>query len=203
MQHKVYEIFPTLVMKFNLERDFSNDEISFIHDTKTKVYKNYGNYSSTNTFILNEPQMSELKKFCESSLEFYFEEFYKPLTKVKSTITQSWLNYTENNQHHHGHTHPNSLISGVFYISANKDSDRICFCRNDYKQISIAEREKNDYNTDEIEFKVNSGELLLFPSNLIHKVPLKNDKDLRISLAFNSFITGEIVFLRSLNYLKL
>lgn len=203
MEHKVYEIFPTLVMKFNLKRDFSDNEIAFINDTKLKVYKNYGNHSSTNTFILNQPEMAEIKKFCENSLEFYFEEFYKPLTKVKSIITQSWLNYTENNQHHHGHTHPNSLISGVLYINANKDLDRICFCRNDYKQISIAEREKNDYNTDEIEFKVNKGELLLFPSNLIHKVPLKNDKDIRISLAFNSFITGEIGFLRSLNYLKL
>jgi uncharacterized protein (TIGR02466 family) len=203
MEHKIYEIFPTLVMKFNLERDFLDNEIAFINDTKPKVYKNYGNHSSTNTFILNEPELAEIKKFCENSLEFYFEEFYKPLTKVKSTITQSWLNYTENNQHHHGHTHPNSLISGVLYINANKDLDRICFCRNDYKQISIAEREKNDYNTDEIEFKVNKGELLLFPSNLIHKVPLKNDKDIRISLAFNSFITGEIGFLRSLNYLKL
>lgn len=203
MEHKKYEIFPTLVMKFNLNRNFTNTELEFIEKQKDYCYKNYANKSSTNTFILNELELININEFCTKSLEFYFDEVFKPKTNVKSVITQSWLNYTENNQHHHGHTHPNSLLSGVLYINTNKELDRICFGRTNYRQISIAEREKNDYNTDEVEFKVGVGELLIFPSSLYHRVPPKKDNNIRISLAFNSFLKGEIGYIRSLNYLEL
>jgi uncharacterized protein (TIGR02466 family) len=203
MEHKKYDIFPTLVMKFNLNRRFTEKELNFVIAEEQKCNKNYANKSSTNTYILNESELSDINTFCNNALEFYFDEVYKPLTKVKSIITQSWLNYTNIKQHHHGHTHPNSLISGVLYIKANKEIDRICFGRTNYKQISIAERERNDYNTDEVEFKVGEGELILFPSNLYHRVPPKEDDTVRISLAFNSFVKGEIGFVRSLNYLEL
>ena len=53
----------------------------------------------------------------------YFEEIYKPKSKVELYITQSWCNYTKENQHHHKHRHPNSFIYGVYYIDLNEQKD--------------------------------------------------------------------------------
>ena len=50
-------------------------------------------------------------------------------TKLKTIeiyITISWINYTETNQYHHAHSHPNSVISGVYYIETD-ESDTITF----------------------------------------------------------------------------
>jgi hypothetical protein len=42
----------------------------------------------------------------------------------------------------------------------------ISFRRNDYKQIQILYKEANDYNTIQTDIKVESGDLVLFPSNI-------------------------------------
>jgi ectoine hydroxylase-related dioxygenase (phytanoyl-CoA dioxygenase family) len=50
---------------------------------------------------------------------------------------------------------------------------------------------------------LNSGELILFPSNLTHSVP-ENKADLpRISLAFNTFAKNSLGSIDSLTYLPL
>ena len=64
-------------------------------------------------------------------------------------------------------------------------------------------KEYNDYNTDEVDFKVGTGELLLFPSSLQHRVTVKKTETPRISLAFNSFVKGELGHIKALNYLEL
>jgi cupin superfamily acireductone dioxygenase involved in methionine salvage len=64
-------------------------------------------------------------------------------------------------------------------------------------------KEYNDYNSDEVDFKVKTGELLLFPSHLQHRVNTTKNDNVRISLAFNSFVKGEFGHIQALNYLEL
>jgi hypothetical protein len=52
-------------------------------------------------------------------------------------LTQSWLNYTKPGQFHHKHAHPNSFISGVLYMKAARQRDKIYFYKDGYKQISL------------------------------------------------------------------
>lgn len=202
MEHKSFDIFPTSVYKFKLDRTFTDFELSFFDKHKNVVYKNFGNSFSSNFNILDEPEMSSLKSFCEDSLNFYFEKIYCPQYNVSPYITQSWLNWTYKGEYHHTHNHPNSIISGVFYIKANKDKDSITFTKPEYKQIDIIPRNLNDYNSSEVDFIVDNFELLLFPSNLYHRVNTIQEGE-RISLAFNSFVKGELGSLKTLSYLKL
>ncbi len=53
--------------------------------------------------------------------------YYNNPNNITPYITQSWLNYTETNQYHHKHQHPNSLVSGVFYINCDDKFDKIKF----------------------------------------------------------------------------
>ena len=43
------------------------------------------------------------------------------MSSIHLKITQSWINFTKKGEYHHPHAHPNSLISGVFYVEADKD----------------------------------------------------------------------------------
>ena len=79
----------------------------------------------------------------------------------------------------------------------------ISFRRNDYKQIQILYKEANDYNTIQTDIKVESGDLVLFPSNISHYVPRIENSKTRTSLAFNSFVYGDIGLPEHLNYVKI
>jgi uncharacterized protein (TIGR02466 family) len=203
MDYKIIDIFPTAVMKFKLNREFTKNESDFVNTHENIFHPNAGNKFSKNTFILNELEMKDINKFCDDALQTYFKNIINPITNTSIKITQSWLNYTKMNGFHHEHDHPNSIISGVFYMSAEKDKDVISFRRSDYKQIQIFYKEANDYNTAQTDIRIESGDLVLFPSNISHFVPQTKSTNTRISLAFNSFIYGELGLPDALNYVKI
>ena len=106
---------------------------------------------------------------------------------------------------HHEHKHPNSFISGVFYISADASCDQISFI-NPFlldRDFVIGKGQSNCFNSEEWHYPVKTGELVLFPSYQHHFVkPLIGDKN-RISLAFNVIPTGTIGQAADLNELRL
>ncbi len=186
----IENLFPTPIGRYKLERDLLSDELSFVQEQKTRP--NFSNLTSTNNTILKTKELSQLKSFIEISLLDYFNTVHKPKYKVDINITQSWINYTEKGQHHHKHDHPNSFISGVFYLQANKEKDRIYFFDNKYKQIKLLPSEWNKWNSDSWWFDVGTNDLILFPSHLTHMVQTVETEETRISLSFNTFPTGQI-----------
>ena len=109
----------------------------------------------------------------------------KEESNINVYITQSWANYTEPNQYHHKHTHPNSFISGVFYINAIKNEDMIKFYKDLPFVYQINHNQSNNYNSSDVAIFVESNDLILFPSNFSHSVPPTTSKEIRISIAFN------------------
>ena len=203
MNYKIIDIFPMAVMKFNFENELNELELDFINKCEKTSVKNSGNSNSSNSYIFEDSNMSRIKDFSDKCLNTYFENIYSPADNSKLKITQSWINYTNLNEYHHPHAHTNSIVSGVFYISANKELDKITFAKNNYQQIEIEYKKANDYNTNELDIKVGTNELILFPSSLLHYVPPTTNKNKRISIAFNSFVEGNIGRDFKLNKLKL
>jgi uncharacterized protein (TIGR02466 family) len=111
---------------------------------------------------------------------------------VSLYLTQSWANYTEVGQFHHKHSHPNSVVSGVFYPQADRAVDKIYFYKDGYERIKIPAAEFNPYNSESWWFEVGAGDLILFPSHLTHMVETKVGDNTRISIAFNTFLKGYI-----------
>jgi uncharacterized protein (TIGR02466 family) len=135
--------------------------------------------------------MKKLKQFIEKSLKKYFQNIYMPKNNVEPYITQSWCNYTKEGQFHHKHAHPNSFVSGVFYVQADRTKDKIYFYKEEYKQIKIPAKEYNSFNSESWWFETGTNDLVLFPSNLTHMVEKVVGKE-RISLSFNTFLKGYI-----------
>lgn len=183
-------LFPLPVGFFNFDEGLSKEEKSFLVDQPQRL--NDGNTSSVDKYILKQKKLSNLTTFIEKSLHEYLMATICPKNDVRLRITQSWLNWTKPGQYHHKHAHPNSVISGCFYVNANKDSDKIFFYKNDYQQIKFPPVEWNTYNSESWWFPVGTNGLVFFPSHLTHMVQTVGGNDTRISLAFNTFPVGYV-----------
>jgi len=203
MEATISGIFPTPIYISKLDRELNKKELSFIDKTKLDVFKNEGNTTSNDNYILNNEPFKKLKQELDLRIQDYFDKIVSPANHITPYITQSWLNYTETSQFHHKHSHPNSIISGVFYINCHKEHDKIKFFNDRYQTIKPEVKDWNIWNSESWWFSVKTGDIILFPSSLIHMVETKEGDNTRISLAFNVFIKGTIGNNRSLTELIL
>ena len=190
---KIHGIFPCPVYITKRDTKLSPKESKEIGKiVKEGMYKNAGNFTSNNSDIFNG-KLKKIKQFCEEQLNIYVKEIICPKEELDFYITQSWLNITKPGGFHHQHSHPNSIISGVFYISTEVD-DKICFCDPNTKVrelIFLEQKEYNVFNSVAWFFPSVANELVLFPSWLDHKVDVNNKATTdRISISFNTFVRG-------------
>ena len=197
---QLHNLFPIPVGFAELGRPLSDEELFFIRELQTRP--NMGNTTSTDNFVLRNPAMTSLRSFIEDSVSDYFKSTVNPKHNVSLRVTQSWCNYSEPGQYLHKHAHPNSYISGVFYVQTNAD-DRIYFYRDGWQQIKFPFEQWNPYNSESWWFEATAGKLILFPSSLTHMVPEVKGDDTRISLSFNTFPVGVVGEEMDLTGLKL
>jgi uncharacterized protein (TIGR02466 family) len=197
----VLNLFPTPIGFFRLGRELTKKELSFV--LGQDMYSNQGNTTSVDRKILVTPELADIKSFVEDAMQEYFDTVYATDKKTSLYLTQSWANYTGKNQYHHKHAHPNSIVSGVFYPQADRTVDRIYFFKDGYERIKLAPSEWNVWNSESWWYEVGSGDLILFPSNLMHMVQTKNDDNTRVSIAFNTFVKGNLGIDEELTSLQL
>ena len=157
--------------------------------------KNEGNINTKDNYILNRKEFKNIKKFLDKCCEDYLNRIICSKNNVELYITQSWLNYTEANQYHHKHEHPNSVVSGVLYFDSDIKNDKILFAHPiNYVQIvpEIDKEKFNLWNSRTWWFPVETGNLFMFPSSTTHQVETKKGNNTRISLAFNTFYKGSV-----------
>lgn len=186
----IHNLFPIPVGRYELGRDLTSKELSFLKNQETRP--NMGNVTSANKTLLKSKELTQLRDFIETKVSDYFTEVYNPKHKVNLKITQSWTNYTKQGEYHHKHEHPNSFISGVFYVQSHKAKDKIYFYRTGYQQIKLPPNEWNAWNSDSWWFDVGTCDLILFPSSLTHMVETVDHEQTRISLSFNTFPIGNV-----------
>jgi len=197
-------LFPTNIVVSENNYSLTKEEIEFAESHSTLSYENAGNTTSLNRKILDEPQMQGISNFINMAVKYYVDNIIIPKNDVQFYITQSWFNYTKPNQYHHKHAHPNSIVSGVFYINAEKDVDRITLYKPDpYKRILIPAKEINLHNAESWWFPVETGKVVLFDSNVEHMVEDTKSSTTRISLAFNVFCKGNLGDMDSLTHLEI
>ncbi|NBW20461.1 MAG: hypothetical protein EBR82_72085, partial [Caulobacteraceae bacterium] len=141
----VHNLFPIPVGFTELGRSLSDEELFFIRELETRP--NQGNTTSTNNFVLRDSALTSLRSFVEDAVGEYFKSTVNPKHNVSLRVTQSWCNYSDQGQYHHKHAHPNSYISGVFYVQTNPD-DRIYFYKDGWQQIKFPPDQWNPYNSE-------------------------------------------------------
>ena len=189
----IHSIFPTPIYTTKIDRGFTKQELQFVDNQKNKCSNNTGNINTKDNYILNRKEFKNIKKFLDKHCKDYLDTVICPKDNIELYITQSWLNYTETNQYHHKHAHPNSVVSGVLYFDSDVKNDKILFSSNKgYQQISPEIKDFNLWNSETWFFPVETGNLFMFPSSTTHQVETKKGTNTRISLAFNTFYKGSV-----------
>ena len=198
----IHQLFPEPVYVSTLERVLTQEELKTVNKYKKKTYPNMSNTTSNDNYVLENKTLKNLKKDLNKKVINYFNEVVCTSNSIIPYITQSWINYTETNQFHHQHAHSNSYISGVFYIDAQKEVDSITFYKpNANETIRLNVAKYNPFNSASCLFPIETGDLFLFPSFLIHGVNKKKGTNTRISLSFYVFFKGKIGISRELTEL--
>lgn len=194
MHFDIFNLFPTPIFKANIDRKFTKKELNFVEKQKRQCVKNVGNTHTKDSYILNNKPFENIKTFLNDCCNEYLKTVICPKEKnINLYITQSWLNYTREKESHHHHSHPNSVVSGVLYFDCDKEKDKITFTSpSGYKQIQPEIGNFNIWNSDKWWLELQTGELLMFPSSLMHQVETKEGSNTRISLAFNTFYKGSL-----------
>lgn len=138
-------------------------------------------------------------------ISFYDEELFNYiqlcLDQVSSIylnfqvgICDSWVTRTKFGQIGNWHNHYNSMFSGIVYLT-DHDNSHTEFQIMDslYNKITpwiSPEIVKNNSYT--IKYKPQRGKILIWPSDVSHRISISKDKKPRYTLAFNSWMTGSI-----------
>ena len=102
-----------------------------------------------------------------------------------------WVNINREKDYNLEHNHPNSVISGVYYVKAHKNSGDLVFSHPASISMEYDWPEKNlkkynRYNGAIWRIPPIENKLLLFPGWLLHSVrPNLNKNQDRISISFN------------------
>ncbi len=201
----MYSIFPVGIgvsKNSNLYSESTKKEHEYcMSEVETYMHPQYAFETSTNTRLLTtDSNIRNITKFINKSLQEYSKTILQSNNKMK--ITQSWLSkHDEIPQVTYAHRHPNSVISGVYYIEADpKVHAGLTFSKDlGYGQTFIQhhadpelEDDSNPYAAQEQTVPADKGTLILFPSWLNHTVVGKQVAKPRCSIAFNTWFEDEI-----------
>jgi uncharacterized protein (TIGR02466 family) len=155
------------------------------------------NHPSANRSNINGYQSPDLKDEHEKLNPLFNDiltnatEFARSLECSESLdFTNIWFNINSYKDFHRPHTHPQSVLSGVYYIEATHETGNIEFYPPGY-ELKHENWNKNFVkNTNKYtahSFKIESvtGRLYIFPSWLLHSVEPNPLYKQRIALSFN------------------
>lgn len=114
-------------------------------------------------------------------------------------FSQSWLTYKEPGQFHKAHSHPNTLLAGVFYYDFQSDDSALCFSQEvrginrSYLEPSLLDDyQQHPYSQEEIYFTPKQNDFIIFPSYMMHGVPPNKTNRTRKALGVNALTKGTL-----------
>ena len=191
-ENLLFELFPTPVLfcKRVLHRDRCAELITKFSPSAKQ--ENSRDKELTHTQIL-APQIDDGLSFVESCIHPHLVEMGVTLfgEKLNWSIKEMWINFLKPGAAQAMHHHANAFVSGVLYLTPTHPSSQTVFVKGFGERGFVfkntnSKSETNAFNAEKwIAPEPDAGDLILFPSHLLHEVPV-NQGDLRVSLAFNA-----------------
>jgi len=188
-----YKLFPTSVFSFKGRgvKDWDLKEY-FIKESSTS--SNEGNWQGRADLHKDEmffPLVDNIIQATKAATEGL--KYDNNGKSYGYEITNMWGNILRKGQAHPPHTHSNNFWSGVYYITGSQKQSGIQFFdpRPQSQVLLPQKKEDNIDNGNLVSFPSAAGHGYVFPSWLVHWVPVQQDDELRISIAWNIVLRGE------------
>ena len=181
---KINNLFKNFVLSKNLNLD--NDKLKNLsyqieNNSEHRNMSNVGGYQSTD--ISDHSELQELKDL----INLHGDEIRKSYRLSNEVqMTRLWLNINRHKDYNKQHTHRDSLFSGVYYINLPKDTGIVFVHPSPNYGFSWGNAKfDTDCFSDGYYYEPKNGELLIFPSWLVHYVPSNFTHEDRLSLSFD------------------
>jgi uncharacterized protein (TIGR02466 family) len=138
--------------------------------------------------------------FYDSELYAWFNQCLKSVADIEYTedielvITECWIARLNKFQRVRKHNHMNSVLSGIFYLTDHDDISTNIYKENWFSRPNTSIR-LSQKGREALKGSIHSkkGKLVLFPSHLIHDTDPNLSSDPRLTMVFNTFVSGNIL----------
>ena len=191
----LFELFPVPVVVSSYTEEYS-EEFEWIK--KQEYKKNKTNKLSKDRYVLDKPELANIRAFIDIKIDEYMSGILQ--TDDRLSINQSWLNKNDTEEDHHEHSHHNTVLSGVWYPYVDEKMPPIKFRTRYESQFLFPAKGYSSLNAAIFTPPIKSGDLIIFPSDLLHSVPPNKSDNIRYSLGFNTWPKGSFGSVEALNY---
>lgn len=148
------------------------------------------------------PEFKFFVRWVEACLSFVKDDLHLLCERVE--VTQMWMNRSTKGYKVHRHHHPNSMFSAVYYV---QDTNGTRFMQQslwskDFGLLSPMETPSRGIESA-YEHCAKAGQLLVFPSQMVHDSAEQIDEGYRYTVALNAFPKGAIGDFNTLSGMEL
>ena len=133
--------------------------------------------------LFKRPEFQEISKVIAKYVRAYMDK-RQWKGEAKMLMTELWVNYQEKYQYQEYHDHRERVISGIYYIDVPEGTPGIMM-----KTPLKANFDDLFFNEDAVQevnhLKIETGDILLFPSWLDHGVKANMTDSHRVNVSFN------------------
>ena len=181
----MFNIFSSYLSIDNFKFDtkkYKKEILNMKSKDEGRIVSNYGGWQSNSFRKISKNFVALFDK-----INMNVKEIEKNLGLEKKLILHNlWCNINGLGSFNRPHSHPGSVVSGVYYISIPKNSGSIVFLNRDLDSFFKGHVNKyNEYNSTIWKINPKENECILFPSYLEHYVEPNLNKKERISISFN------------------
>jgi uncharacterized protein (TIGR02466 family) len=155
---------------------------------KDNDYPGYTSYASLTDLALRLPAFADLTGLIDGHVADFARELDFDLGGRRLVMDSLWANVLDPGGHHAAHIHPQSVVSGTFYVAVPEGASALKLedPRLGLMMAAPPRRAKaRPHNRSFAYVAPKPGTLLLWESWLRHEVPVNNAKAKRISISFN------------------
>ena len=187
----VFAGYPIFVIRNGF---YVNDkELNFIRNIKYLNHSDEKNLKlSENSDILQLEELKRIKNFFKESLNDYVSNVLE--INNSFSFCQSWSTIQNGKTKHPSHTHPNHIISSVYYAKTEKTElifnvSRSILQDGYYFKYDI--KKHNVFNSHSYNVVLKEGDVIFFPGQLRHGSSINDEKE-RIIIGSSFFIDGKL-----------
>ena len=189
--------FPSVFHEYNFnKKDFKkNKSIDFCYAEKKQNPKGLkrSNRGGWHSRVININEDNPISSHLKNGLG---KSVFTTLSQKLSVHVEYWIMINSPNTYNCSHTHPNSHLSGVFWIQASEKSGDLKFINPSNFQAyvelhSYVEAFKLDTNAYEAyKYNPTEGKMVTFSSHVIHEVENNESNKDRIAVSYNITLSG-------------
>lgn len=191
---KIETIFTSFVATANLSNIDNEELIKYSYmcrDTSTGVIKSNAFGWQSEPLTIPNVEIGRLVELIHYNLSLVADCWKLKDDKTNVSLDNIWININSKSAFNRPHVHPKSLFSGTYYVKTpEQEGGAIVFVHPavnfQYHLDANLVNDWNDFTSATWRVYPKAGDLLIFPSYLVHYVEPNTVEEDRISIAFNA-----------------